>query len=85
MPETTMTSREANQDFSRAKHAATRGRVVITERGKPARVLMSYDEYRRLQGAERSILEALAMRGADDIDLDLPIRRVESFRDIDLE
>ena len=83
-PETFMTSREANQDFSRAKRAAKTGPVIITERGKPAQVLVSYETYRRLQGVERSILEALAMPGGDDIELDLPERRVEPLRELDL-
>ena len=36
----TMTSREANQDFSRAKREAKSGPVIITERGRPASVLL---------------------------------------------
>ena len=79
----TMTSREANQDFSRAKREARDGPVVITERGRPANVLMTWDEYRRLVGATRSILQQLALPGAEDIELDLPERRIEPFRDID--
>jgi prevent-host-death family protein len=81
---TTLTSREANQDFSRAKREAQRGPVIITERGRPANVLMTYDEYRRLVGKPRSILEQLAMPASEDIELDLPERTVDWFRDIDL-
>ena len=80
----TMTSREANQDFSRAKRAAKTGPVIITERGRPANVLLSYDEYRRLVGKSRSILEQLADPTSEDVELDLPERAVEPFRDIDL-
>jgi prevent-host-death family protein len=83
MPTTTLTSREANQNFSRAKRAAKNGPVIITERGKPAQVLMSYEEYRRLKGPERSILDLLAMPGADDVELELPERRLEPFPDVD--
>ncbi|MGO9744552.1 MAG: type II toxin-antitoxin system Phd/YefM family antitoxin [Roseiarcus sp.] len=83
MAETLLTSREANQDFSRAKRAARKGPVIITERGKPAQVLMSYDEYRRLVGKEPSILALLAMPGADDVELELPERKLEPFRDVD--
>jgi len=82
MPEAEMTSREANQDFSRAKRAAKNGPVIVTERGRPALVLMSYEEYRRLKGGERSILDALAMPGADDVELDIPARGIEPFREI---
>jgi prevent-host-death family protein len=80
----TMTSREANQDFSRAKRAAKTGPVIITERGRPANVLLSYEEYRRLVGKPSSILERLAEPRSEDIELDLPKRTVEPFRDIDL-
>lgn len=80
----TMTSREANQDFSRAKRAAKTGPVIITERGRPANVLLSYEEYRRLVGKPSSILERLAEPRSEDIELDLPERPVDPFRDIDL-
>jgi prevent-host-death family protein len=80
----TMTSREANQDFSRAKRAAKTGPVIITERGRPANVLLSYDEYRRLVGKPQSLLERLAGPNSEEIELELPERRVEPFRDIDL-
>jgi prevent-host-death family protein len=80
----TMTSREANQDFSRAKREANGGPVLITERGRPANVLMTYDEYQRLTGERRNILDLLAMAGMEDIELELPERRIEGFRDIDL-
>lgn len=80
---TTLTSREANQDFSRAKREAKHGPVIITKRGRPANVLMTYDEYRRLVGKPRGILEHLAMQGGEDIELDLPERTVEPVRDID--
>ena len=80
----TMTSREANQDFSRAKREAKNGPVLITERGRPANVLLNYEEYQRLIGKPRSILDRLAMPGAEDIELELPERRIERFRDVDL-
>ena len=80
----TMTSREANQDFSRAKRAAKTGPVIITERGRPANVLLSYEDYRRLAGKPRSILDRLADPKSEDVELDLPRRETEPFRDIDL-
>jgi prevent-host-death family protein len=79
----TMTSREANQDFSRAKREAKSGPVIITERGRPANVLLTYDEYRRLVGKPRSILDRLAAADTEEIELELPNRRIELFRDID--
>ena len=41
---TTVSSRDLNQDVSRAKKAARDGPVVITDRGKPSHVLMTYAE-----------------------------------------
>jgi prevent-host-death family protein len=79
----TMTSREANQDFSRAKREARSGPVIITERGRPANVLLTYEEYRRLVGKPRSILDWLAAADTEDIEIELPERKIEPFRDID--
>ncbi len=72
MPVTTLSSREFNQDTSRAKKAALSGPVVITDRGRPAHVLLSIEEYRRLDGRHRRIADALAMPGAEDIVFDPP-------------
>ena len=66
---TTMTSREFNQDASKAKRAASEGPVFITDRGRPAHVLLTIEEYRRLVGREGSIGELLSMPGAEDIEL----------------
>lgn len=67
MPTTTMTSREFNQDTSRAKKAAQNGPVVITDRGRPAHVLISIDEYKKMAGESANIIELLAMPGAEDV------------------
>jgi prevent-host-death family protein len=69
---TTLSSREFNQDSSRAKKAAKEGPVFITDRGKPAHVLLSIEEYQRLTGGHRKIADALAMPGAEDIEFDPP-------------
>ena len=69
---TTFSSREFNQDTSRAKKAACKGPVFITDRGKPAHVLLSIEEYRRLAGKRRSIADALAMPGIADIEFEPP-------------
>lgn len=75
---TTITSRELNQDVARAKRAARSGPVLITERGKPAHVLLRIEEYRRLAGDGRNLLDAMSMPGLADIDLDPPRARIES-------
>ncbi len=72
---TTMTSREFNQDTSGAKRAALRGPVFITDRGRPAHVLLSFEEYQRMAGTAldgRNIIELLAMPDADDIEFEIP-------------
>ena len=58
---TTLSSREFNQDASRAKKAAKRGPVFITDRGRPAHVLLTIEEYRKITNKQENILELLAM------------------------
>jgi prevent-host-death family protein len=64
MAVTTLTSREFNQDTSRARKAARRGPVFITDRGRPAHVLLTIEEYQRLTGGNMSVAEALAQPGS---------------------
>lgn len=80
---TTLTSREFNQDTSRAKKAARNGPVIITDRGSPAHVLLTIEDYQRLSGSQRSIVDKLAMPGAEDIDFDPP-RMGRLFVPVDL-
>jgi prevent-host-death family protein len=84
MPITTITSRDFNQDASRAKRAAERGPVFITDRGRPAHVLLTIDDYRDLAGARPKITDLLAMPGLADIELPLPAR-TDRPRAIDLD
>ncbi len=72
---TTLSSRELNQDIGRAKKAARRGPVFITDRGRPAHVLLTIEEYRRITGRPRSIVDILAMPGLADIEFDPPQSR----------
>ncbi|QLP99270.1 MAG: type II toxin-antitoxin system Phd/YefM family antitoxin [Burkholderiaceae bacterium] len=69
---TTMSSRELNQDVTRAKKAARSGPVVITDRGKPAHVLLSFEAYQQLTRQRRSIVDALALPGAEALEFDPP-------------
>jgi prevent-host-death family protein len=80
----TMASREANQDFSRAKREARSGPVIITERGRPANVLMSYDEYKRLTEKPKSLFDLLAMPGQEEIEFEPRPRQKAAPRKIDL-
>lgn len=64
---TTITSRTFNQDASGAKRASQNGPVFITDRGKPAHVLLSIEAYRRLTGQRESIIDLLADAEAAEV------------------
>jgi prevent-host-death family protein len=72
---TTLSSREFNQNASEAKRAAERGPVFITDRGRPAHVLLSIADYQRLTAGGASLAEQLAWPGAELLELALPARR----------
>jgi len=72
MPITTLSSRDFNQDTGGAKKAAERGPVFITDRGKPAHVLLTIEDYRKLTGMHASIVDLLGMPGAADVEFEPP-------------
>ncbi|MFT3877580.1 MAG: type II toxin-antitoxin system prevent-host-death family antitoxin [Propioniciclava sp.] len=65
-------SGEFNRNMSTAKQAAKDGPVVITDRGTPAYVLTSIEEYRRMK-EHHSIVDILRMDDGDDIEFE-PVR-----------
>jgi prevent-host-death family protein len=70
---TTLTSREFNQDTGRAKKATKRGPVFITDRGKPAHVLVSFEEYLRLTNRQGDLIDDLGLpEGVEDVVLEVP-------------
>jgi len=69
---TTVSAREFNQDTSKARKAANRGPVFITNRGRPVQVLMSIEAYQKLAKSGPSLLNALAMDGIGDFEFDPP-------------
>nr|WP_321466965.1 type II toxin-antitoxin system Phd/YefM family antitoxin [uncultured Desulfobulbus sp.] len=79
---TTISSRELNQDVTRAKKAAKNGPVFITDRGKPAHVLLSIEEYQRITKQRRNIADSLAMPGVADIEFE-PQRMIIRTRPAD--
>jgi Antitoxin Phd_YefM, type II toxin-antitoxin system len=79
----TITSRAFNQDAAGAKRTANQGPVFITDRGRPAHVLLSIEAYRRLLGEGHGIADRLAMPGVEDLDLPLP-QHLELARAADL-
>jgi PHD/YefM family antitoxin component YafN of YafNO toxin-antitoxin module len=71
-----MSSREFSQDTSRAKKAPPDGPVFITDRGKPAHVLLTFDAYQKLLGVD--LLAGPRSRPASkDVEL-----TVEPFREL---
>ncbi len=76
---TTISSREFNQDAGGAKKAARRGPVFITDRGRPAHVLLSIEDYRKLVGKQPDIVKLLAMKEGAAITFEPPRLR-ESVR-----
>ncbi|MBX8489127.1 type II toxin-antitoxin system Phd/YefM family antitoxin [Pseudomonas cichorii] len=80
---TTLSSREFNQDTSGAKKAANDGPVFITDRGRPAHVLLSIEDYRKLTGGSASIVDMLIM--PEDMDIDFEPQRADlTPRSVDL-
>jgi len=69
---TKLSSREFNQDTSRAKRAAKRGPVFITDRGRPSHVLLTVADYQRITGGQKSIAQLLAMPEAARIEFEPP-------------
>jgi PHD/YefM family antitoxin component YafN of YafNO toxin-antitoxin module len=66
----TLTSREFNQNASAAKQAALNGPVFITDRGRPAHVLLCMEDYQRLIGAQANLVDLLAQDGAAHIEFE---------------
>ena len=69
---TKLSSREFNQDTSRAKRAAKKGPVFITDRGRPSHVLLTAEEYERITSGQKSIADLLAMPEAAEVEFEPP-------------
>lgn len=75
---TTITARELNQDVSAAKRATRDGPVIITDRGRPAHVLLSWDDFENLrQDKDFDVVAFLTMEDKD-IDIDIEFEPVIS-------
>ena len=81
---TTLSSREFNQDASGAKKAARLGPVFITDRGRPAHVLLTIEEYQSVTRSQTSIVDMLTMPGVADIDFEPPRLGGDVYRPADL-
>ena len=84
MTVTTLSSREFNQDASKAKRAAQKGPVFITDRGRPAHVLLTIEDNRKIVGQGRNIVEMLALdEEVDDEAFDAAARVGQLTRPVD--
>jgi PHD/YefM family antitoxin component YafN of YafNO toxin-antitoxin module len=81
---TKLSGREFNQDTSRAKRAAKRGPVFITDRGRPSHVLLTVEEYQRITGGQKCITDLLAMPAAAEIEFEPPRLRGDLHEPADL-
>ena len=75
----TMSSRDFNQHTGRAKLAADQGPVMITDRGRPAYVLLRYEDFRKLvpgqnQAPPRTLADLADPRPEADFAFDIPRR-----------
>ncbi|MCP3424783.1 type II toxin-antitoxin system Phd/YefM family antitoxin [Rothia sp. AR01] len=75
-----MSARELNRDVSAAKRAAASGPVVITDRGEPAYVLLSIEEFHRLTREGGNVVERLRMDEDADVEF-VPLPSPFSLRD----
>ena len=68
--------------MTKAKKTIKDGPVFITDRGRPAHVLLSFEEYQRLTRQRRNIADSLAMPGFEDIEFDPP-RATVKIKEVD--
>lgn len=84
---TTLTSREFNQDTSAAKKATRNGPVFITDRSRPAHVLLAIEEYQKLTAVMTNMVDLLAMPNSPDNQSEIafePVRLNKIYQPADL-
>jgi len=81
---TTVSSRAFNHDIAAAKRAAESGPVIVTDRGKPAWVLLRHEEYARLIGGGARIRDLLDDPDSAEVDFEPPKLSGELIRDAGL-
>jgi prevent-host-death family protein len=82
---TTISSRAFNQDVSKTKRASLAGPVFITDRGRPAHVLLTIKDYQKLTKTKENIVDLLAMPDATDIDFEPPKLNKTLYRSEDFK
>ena len=79
-----ISSREFNQDVSKAKRASEQGPVFITDRGTPAHVLLTIQDYHKLLRQDDSVAALLSMPESAGIEF-TPARSTQvTKREVDL-
>jgi prevent-host-death family protein len=81
---TTVSSREFNHDIGKAKKSANHGPVFITDRGKPAYVLLTIEDYQAITGSDKNITDLLFMPEAAEIEIEFPRLTGSFYNKVDL-
>lgn len=70
MTHTTLTDLQVEKNFAEAIQTAEQGPVIITKKGSPSHVLLTYDAYKRLVSGKSSISELFYYPGAADVEFE---------------
>ena len=80
---TTLSSSQFIQGTRKAKKAAEAGPVFITDRGRPAYVLLTFDEYKKVTSGHTKIADLLAMPGIEAVNFEVsPLRDLAQAADL---
>lgn len=63
-----ISSREFNQDIGSAKRKSVLDPVMITDRGKPTHVLLSYTAYQNMLAAQPTVIDLLSLEHEMDFE-----------------
>ncbi len=80
-----ITSRESDRHPGSAKKAAEEGPVIVTDRGEPAFVLLTYEAFRRLSGDVNPSLVDLLRQEDGDFDFEPPSLTGDVARPLELD
>ena len=83
MPQMSISSRDFNQDVSKAKRASLSGPVFITDRGKTAHVLLNIKEYQKICGNQESIVDLLAMPDVENFNFEVLKVKIDLFKPVE--
>jgi prevent-host-death family protein len=75
---------EAKAMLSQVVKSAAREPQIITVRGEEKVVILSMDEYKKIKPKKQSLFEFLQNSPWSDVELELPERRIDPVRDLNL-